>query len=212
MILYILYELIGVFLHIEEVRLLLCLLYGCAAIGAFAVNYLCVGKEGLAGGAIPALVISLVDIALLQESFKYLLYCVNVIIVGGAHKVVVAYVHLIPDTADNARYVINVRLRRDACGGGVVLDLLSVLIGTRAEENVVSPQSSVACNGVGSNSLVGVAYMGLCGCVCYCGSDIVFRFIHSQSLPFCLFVILFLRHRRKRGPRLFFYFFHQCFR
>ena len=97
----------------------------------------------------------------------------------------------------------------DACGGGVVLDLLSVLVSTRAEENVVSAQSSVARDGVGSNSLVGVTDMGLFGCVCNRGSDIVFRFIHCQSLPFCLFVILFPRRRRKRGSRLFFCFFHQ---
>ena len=104
----------SVLLHIEEVCLFLCLLDGSAAIGALAVGYLCVGKEGLAGSAIPALVITLVDITLAEEALEYLLNGLYVIVVGGADEVVIAYVHLVPHTLDDARNVVNVCLGRDA--------------------------------------------------------------------------------------------------
>ena len=178
MILKILDETGSVFLHIEEVRLFSCLLYGSAAIRALTVCYLRFGKEGLTGSAVPALVVALLDITLLEETLEDLLNCLNVVIVGGADEVIVAYVHLIPHFLDNARDVINVCLRCDTCSCGAVFDLLTVLIGTRAEEYVIALCSLVAGDGVGCDCFVGIADVGLCGSVRDCCCYIILRFSH----------------------------------
>ena len=65
----------SVFAHAEEVRFLLELFRGPAAVGAAAVHELGLGPEGLAGGAVPVLVLAEVDVPfgldILEELEEY---------------------------------------------------------------------------------------------------------------------------------------------
>ena len=168
---------VGILAHLEEVSLLGCLDQLSAALGALAIGYLRIGIEGFVGRAIPALVVSLIDIALLVESLEDLGHSGDVIVVGGADEVVVACTHAVKNGLDLACYVVHVLLRRDACFLGAVLDLLAVLVRAGAEENVVAALSLIAGNRVGHDDLVGVAEVRLLGCIRDRGRDIKLGFL-----------------------------------
>ena len=171
-----------ILVHIEEVRLLTRSLHGTSAVGALAVNSLRVGKEGLTGSAVPALVFALVDIAVLIELCKYLFNSFLVVFVGGADEIIVACVHSVPDLFDLARDTVNVLLGSDVCRSGKIFYLLSVLVGTGAEENVISHSSFVSCDSVGGNNLVGVTEVRLLGSVCNsCGYIIILFVVHFYT-------------------------------
>ena len=101
------------------------------------------------------------------------------VIVSGANEVVIADVHLIPHALDNAGNVVNVCLGLKSCGCSAVFDLLTVLICAGAEEYVKALCSLVAGDGVGRDSLVSVADMGLCRSIRDCCCYIILRFSHS---------------------------------
>ena len=67
---------------------------------------------------------------------------------------------------DLAGYAVDVCLGRDACLLCEILYLLTVLIGTGAEENILAHLALEAREGVGHNDLVGVAEMRLTRSVC----------------------------------------------
>ena len=92
-----------------------------------------------------------------------MLYSLLVIAVGSSNKVVIGGVHLVPHTANLRRHVIYVFLGCDARLICLQLDFLTVLVGTRAEENIVPAKSLVPCDCVSHDDLIGVAEMGLRG-------------------------------------------------
>ena len=180
-VLNVLHEAVGVLAHFEEIRFLLCLLYGSAAVGALAVHHLGLGKEGLTGGTVPALIVTLVNVALFVELGKDLAHRLLVAGLGGADEAVVLGAHLVPDVPNDARHVVHVRLGGNACLCRQVLDLLTVLVGARAEIHVIAPCLFVPRHGVGHNDLVGIAEMGLSRGVGNGGGNIegLFRIIHG---------------------------------
>ena len=186
-------ELFRIVAHLEEISLLARLLNGTSAVGALTVHDLRFGEEGFTGSAIPALVISLINIALIVKTGEDLAYGLHVIVVGGADKAVVGGVHLIPHALDLACHAVHVKLGGDARFLGKVLDLLAVLVRAGAEEHVKAALALIACNGIRHDHLVGVAKMGLAGCVCDCCCQIIL-FTHCNS-PFGSSVIIIVNSK-----------------
>ena len=93
----------------------------------------------------------------------------------GTDKFIIRSIHQIPDTLDLACSLIYKLLWSDACSLCLLLDLLSVLIGTGLEEHIVSLSSLISCNTVCQHDLIGVADMRLTGSICD-GSCNIIRF------------------------------------
>ena len=141
-------ERVRVLPHLEEVRLFFGAFDFAAAVGALAVYKLALRPEALARGAVPALVLALVDIALLIELLEDLLHRPDVLGVGGADEFIVRGADAVPDGADDARNVVDVCLRRDARLFRLLLDLLAVLVRARLEADVVALHPLEADDGV----------------------------------------------------------------
>ena len=82
--------------------------------------------------------------------------------VGRAHELIISGVHQIPDALDLSRDVIHMLLRGDACGLGLLLNLLAMLVRAGLEINVIAGQALVTRDRVGQHDLIGVADMRLC--------------------------------------------------
>ena len=156
-----LHKSVGIFAHFKEIRLLARLLYGASAVGTLTLGCLRFGKEGLAGSTVPALVLTLVYIALIVEFLKYLLYGCLVALVGGADKIIVARIHSVPDTAYFARNSVNVLLWSNSRSVCKVLYFLTVLVGTRTKINVVSARSLVTRDRIGHYYLISISEVRL---------------------------------------------------
>ena len=177
---------VGILAHLEEVRLLLRRLHLAAAVGALAVDELGLGEERLARRAVHALVVALVDVALLVELFEDLLDLLFVVVVGRADELVVRGVHDVPVRADDLRDLVDVFLRRDAGGLRLFLDLLAVLVGAGLEEHVVALEALEARDAVGEHDLIRVADVRAARGVGDRRRDIVLRFAHGFHHSFCL--------------------------
>ena len=181
----------------EEVGFLLGVVHLAAAVGAFAVDKLALGPEALTGGAVFALVGSFVDVALVVHLLEDALHGLDMIVVGGADEAVVRDVHQLPKVEDAALAgddLVHELLRGDACGLGLLFDLLAVLVGTGEEHHVITAHALVARDGVGRHGAVGVAYVQLVGgvidrccdikCFLFHGSSLLYLYdVYSQPLP-----------------------------
>ena len=185
MLLIILYQLVAVSGELEEISLLRCFADGSAAVGAFAVNGLGLGPEGLAGLAIKPLVVALIDIALVVHFFEYLLHGFLVILIGGPDEFVIGYVHQLPEILDARNDIIDIFLGGNARRLGFILDLLTVLIRAGQEKGVVALEAPVTSLGIRRNGRVGVADMQLIRGIIYRRSDVKSLFIHI-----CLQILL----------------------
>ena len=141
----------------KEVRLFLGALDFSPAVGALAAHELALRPKALARGAIPALVLALVDVALLVELLKDLLHGLDVVLIGRADELIIRRAHLIPNGADGARDAVDIRLGRDARLLGLFFDLLAVLVRARLEADVVALHALEADDGVRQNGFVSVA-------------------------------------------------------
>ena len=153
----VLHQAVGVLAHAEEVCLLLSVYTRAAAVRAAAVLQLALGPEGLTRLAVFALVRTLVNIALIIKLFEDLLHFFLMHRVGGADEFVIGGVHQIPDGLNLTGNLINVLLRRNAGCLGLLLNLLTMLVRTGLEVNIVTGHALVACDSVGQHDLVGVA-------------------------------------------------------
>ena len=102
-------------------------------------------------------VLALVDVALLIELGEDLLAGLHVVVVGGADEAVVADVHQLPQVFDGGDDLIHVLLGGHACVGGLVLDLLAVLVGAGQEHDVIALHPLEACQCVAGDSGIAVA-------------------------------------------------------
>ncbi len=150
---------VGVLAGLEEVSFLVGVVDLTAALGALAVHQLlAVGPEALAGLAVVAGVLALVDIALLVQLGEDLLAGLHVVIVGGADEaVVVADIHQLPKVLDGGNDLIDVLFGSDACIGCLVLDLLAVLVGSGQEHDVIALHPLEAGQRVAGHGGVAVA-------------------------------------------------------
>ena len=180
-------HLVGVLAQTEEIGLLLGIVNLTAAVGALAVHQLAFRPEGLARGAVLALIGALVNVTVFIHLLEDLLHGLAVIVVGGADEPVVGDVHQLPQITDAARAVhdaIHEGLGGHAGFLGLGLDLLAVLVGAGQEHHVVALQTLIAGDGVGGHGAVAVADVELVrGVVNRCGDIELFLF-HGDISPF----------------------------
>ena len=178
----VLHQAVGVLAHAEEVCLLLSVYTRAAAVRAAAVLQLAFGPEGLTRLAVFALVRTLVNIALIIQFFEDLLHFFLMHRVGGADEFVIGGVHQIPDGLNLTGNLINVLLRRNAGCLGLLLNLLTMLVRTGLEVNIVTGHALVACDSVGQHNLVGVADVRLRRGIGDRRRDIIGFLVHSCIL------------------------------
>ena len=173
-----------VFFHTEEIRVLLCLVDRVAAYRTFAL-FLNLGRgiECLALLAVHSAVVAKIDIALVVELFEDLLDLALMIGVGRADKAVVGCAHQVPETLDLGCDFVDKFLGALACAGRPGLDLLSVLVGTCHEADIVTVRPFIAGNAVRQDDLIAVADMRLAGRIGDCSCDIIFSFILHGGFP-----------------------------
>ena len=167
--------------QLEEIGFLAGLFHGAAAIGAVAVLQLQLGEEALAGGAVPALVAALVDVALLVKLAEDLLHGLHVALVRGADEVVVVHIHQFPQVFDARHDLVHVGLRGHALGSCLALDLLAVLVSAGEEVGVIALQLLEAGGGVGGDAAIGVADMQVVAGVVNGRGDVVLLLVFHEA-------------------------------
>ena len=146
--------------HLEEIRLFRSFLYLAVALRTAAVFVkLRLSPKALAGGTVFALVLALVYITSVIQLFEYLLYSLNVEIISSADVSVVADIHVAPEAFEYFYYIVNVLLRGNAFFLCLFLDLLTVLIGTCKEHNIVALHSFIPRDRVARNGGIAVTDM-----------------------------------------------------
>ena len=170
----------------QEIRLLLGVDDIAPAVGAFAVDKLRGGEKRFAGDAVFAVIFSLVDIALVIQLFEDGGDRRHMIRVGRADKAVIGDVERIPHLLDGGGDLVHILLRRDAALGGILLDLLPVLVRAGEEMHVKALHPLIAGDRVRQHDIVGVADMRLAGGIGDGGRDIKFRF-HKGVILLTLF-------------------------
>ena len=130
---------------------------------------------------------ALVDVALLIQLGEDLLAGLHVVVVGGADEAVVADVHQLPQIFDGGDDLIHVLLGGHACVGGLVLDLLAVLVGAGQEHDVVALHPLEACQCVAGHGGVAVADVQLvAGIINRCGDVECLVLAHENDSSFLL--------------------------
>ena len=165
----------------EEVGLLLGVRHLTAAVRALAVDELALGPEALAGGAVLADILALVDVALFIHLLEDFLDGGNMVVVGGADEAVIADVHQLPQILDALGAlddVIDELLRCNTGLLGLQLDLLAVLVGAGQELDVVALQPLVAGHSVGSDGAVGMSDVQLIAGIIDWRCNVEFFLIH----------------------------------
>ena len=145
--------------HFEEVCLLLCRLYLTATVRTLAVHQLGLRPEGLTGCTVQALIRALVDISLIVQFLKDFLHALLVILVCGADKIIIGCIDQIPDSLYLAGYLIHIFLRCNTGSLCLFLNLLTMLVSSSLEINVIALCTLIPCNGICKNDLVGISDM-----------------------------------------------------
>ena len=187
--------------HAEEIAFLLHRLAGAAAVRAdlFPVLFHQLGRrpEALAGGAVHALVLGLVNVALVVETAEDLLHDLHMALLGSADEIVVFDVHQLPQGLRFLGDLIHELLGRHAGFLGLFFDFLAVLVQTGEEIGIVSLHLLKAGHGIGRHGGVGVADVHVPAGIINRGGDIKgFLFRHDDH-------VLSVWHRAKTAAALF---------
>ena len=130
---------------------------------------------------------ALIDVALIVELFKNLLYLLFMVLIRRADEFVVGRVHQIPDALDFPGHAVHELLRRHTGGGSLLFDFLSMLIGSRLEIYVIALLPLVAGNGVGQNNFISISDMRLAGCIGNGRGNVVrFFTVFTHNFSSCL--------------------------
>ena len=109
------------------------------------------------------------------------------VVVGGTDKAIVADVQQLPQILDGSNDLVHILLGGDAGIGGLILDLLAVLIGAGQEHDVVALHPLKAGQRIAGHGGVAVADMQLIAGVIDRGGDIkCFVFAHGVLSSFLL--------------------------
>ena len=172
----------------QEVSLLVGVDDVSAAVGTLAVHKLALGPEALAGGAVLAGVLALVDIALVVEGLEYLLHRGNMIVVSGADKSVVAYPHGFPEALEVRNDLVNVLLRGYALFLCLQLYLLTMLVGSCQEHYVIALHSLESCDGITRYGRIAVTDMRISRRIVDRGGDVIFSL---TAITHCYYYLFF---------------------
>ena len=156
-----LHQTIRILGHSKEVSILTGLLHRSSAVRTFSVHKLGVGPEGLAGGTVPALVFSLINISVFVHLSEHLLHLLFVIFLCGTHELVIGGVHQIPDGMNFSYHLIHEFLGSLPRILGLPLDFLTMLIGSGHEKYVIALITLEAGNGISQDNLIGIPDMRL---------------------------------------------------
>ena len=154
-----------------------------SAVGALAVLQLALRPEALAGSAVFALVLSLVDIAIVVELAEHRLNCLYVIVVCGADISGVADIHSLPKLFELLDYIVDIFLWCNARGFGFLLDFQTVLVRSRQEHYVIALHSLETRYCVAGYGRVAVTYVRFVRRIVYRSGYIVFSFLVHRYLP-----------------------------
>ena len=185
-VLVVLQQAVGIFAGLEEIRFLLGFIHGAAAVGAAAVLQLRFGPEALARLAVHALVGAFIDVALLVQPGKDGLHALDVVVVGRADEPVIGDVHHLPQVLDRGHNGVHIFFGRHALGGGLVLDLLAVLVGAGQKHHVVAFGALVAGDGVAGHRRVAVADVQLVAGVVDGGRNVKLFVVHGRIPLLCI--------------------------
>ena len=201
----------GVLAHSEEIRLFLRGLHRASAVRAFAALQLRFRIERLAGLAVHAGILALVNVALFVHAAEHFLDLFHVIVVGRPDELVVGRVHKVPDPADLGGCPVDVGLRLHAGRNRLAFDLLAVLVRAGLEEDVVAFHPFIARDGVRQHDLICIADVrlgrrigdrcrnvipSLCFHVCLPVASFVWSLLPQT---YTLFMIAQYRRCRKKG-------------
>ena len=132
-------------------------------------------------------VLALVDIALLVQLGEDLLAGLHVVVIGGADEAVVADVQQLPQVLDRGNDLVHIFLGGNTGVGGLVLDLLAVLVGAGQEHDVVALHPLEACQCVAGHGGVAVADVQLvAGIINRCGDVECLVLAHENDSSFLL--------------------------
>ena len=185
MIVYILYQAVGVLAHLEEISFLDLGMDLPAADRAAPVLELRLGVEGLTLLAVKSVVLPLVDVALVIHVFEYLLDRLFMIIIRSPDELVIGDVHEVPYPFDLCCGTVHKFLGSDALLSRTALILLTVLIRSGLKKDIIALLPFEAGYRVSHYDLVGVSYVGLPRSVGYCRCNIIFSLVscHIHHYP-----------------------------
>jgi hypothetical protein len=190
---------VGVLAGLEEIGFLVGIVDLTAAVGALAVHELAVGPEALAGLAVVADVLALVDVALLIQFGEDLLAGLHVVVVGGADEAVVADIQQLPQVFDGGDDLVNVLLGGHAGIGGLILDLLAVLVGAGQEHDVIALHPLEARQRIAGHGGVAVADVQLIAGVVDGGGDVKCLVLTHGDMLFLSIVAVSQKSSRPAG-------------
>ncbi|MNX83213.1 hypothetical protein D3C86_1149710 [compost metagenome] len=148
---------VAVVRELEDVVLLAGPLDGLLVLGAdLVLGQVALVLELFAALAVPAFVLGLEDIALVQQALEDALDRRAVGGIAGTDEPVVANVEGFPDLLGLHGDVVHEGLGGDTRGVSGLLDLVAVLVETGQEEDLLAAQPVVAREGIGGDLLVGM--------------------------------------------------------
>ena len=154
--------------------------------------------EGFAWHAVPAFILALVNIALIIGALEEHLYDLFMTFLGGADEVIIGNIEFLPQLLEHAYDLIRVLDRRDTGFLCLLLDLLSVLIRSGQEKDIIAVKTLETSHAVSDGCAVCMPDVQLRAGVVNRRGDIVFRFVvHSdssclywsnESISFCMHI------------------------
>ena len=169
--------------HAEEIRLLLHRLQFTAADRALSIRpdlARCI--ECFALLTVHAIVVSLVDIALVIELLEDLLYLPLMVGIRRADELVIGDIDAVKLSLDFCRYLVNEFLRCQAGGLCLLLDLLTMFIRAGLEADIVAALTLAAGDCIRQHNLINVTDMRLACRIGDCSCNVIrFLFCHRYS-------------------------------
>ena len=178
-------QLICIFAHTEEICLFLCRGNISATVRTFAVYQLSFRPERLARSTVHTFISSFVNISLIVEALKYLLYLLLMIIISGTNELVIRNIQHIAEILNGTCHLVNKLLGSNAGVLCFQLDLLTMLIGSGLEEYIIAFLSLESGNTVCQNYFVVITYMRFAGSIGNCSCKIILFFVLHLFSPFC---------------------------
>ena len=175
-------EPILIFGKAEEIAFLARLFDRTSAVWAAAILELQFRPEGLARRTVPALVLALVDIALIVELAENLLNRLNMTLVRRADEVAVINVHQLPQILDARDDMIDILLRGHAGFLRLALDFLTMLIRSGQEKHIIARLLLEARHGIRRSRTIAVTDMQIIARIINRRRNIKLRFL-AHSFP-----------------------------